>query len=345
MTFQQSPSEKKEQVSSVSKEDFAKSLMSLEGLKLVDDLIKLKFQTQAPILNDVSKYLFTLGGKKIRPALCFMVARCFSLSEKNQSLVDIATGIELIHMATLLHDDIIDKSQFRRGAPSALVKYGMDATLIAGDFLLTRAFALCARLDSTLIDATETACIELTEGESLELPLYKKVPSREEMYEVSRKKTASLFRLATFSAAHIANLSNEEKNHVALFGEHLGIAFQILDDILDVVSDKVTLGKEPGSDIQERKPSFVNCAWLNSNDKEASDILLSDHTIDEDIIQKLIAKLKDSKVVAQVRDLARIELAKAQQHLEVANSSSKCFNIHEFENLKTVIDYTVSRLQ
>ena len=252
-------------------------ISNLSGLTEVEQLIRQKLQSEVQQLTDIPTYLLELGGKRIRPALTFLIASVFGLKKPTQELIDIATGIELIHMATLLHDDIIDKAPIRRGKPSSIVTHGQSATLLAGDFLFIRAFSLCAHLDRFIIDATEQACIELTEGE-LEEELFSWAPfnfdqAKEKSLIIAKKKTGSLFALACSSGAFYAGLSPELSTKLSEFGYELGIAFQIIDDILDVVSDEQTLGKQPGADIRERAPSFVNVSWRQTDSQLSVELL------------------------------------------------------------------------
>jgi hypothetical protein len=150
---------------------------AVPGLTEVEAIIRSKFESEAPQLSKVSAYLFELGGKRIRPMIALSLGQALGVnldSQKGEQLKTIAAGIELIHLATLLHDDIIDKAPMRRHKPSAYVTYGSDDTLIAGDFLLSRAFGLCSTLPKDIVLETERACVELTEGEILEIPLYRK---------------------------------------------------------------------------------------------------------------------------------------------------------------------------
>jgi octaprenyl-diphosphate synthase len=237
-------------------------IAGLPGMEAVETVIRSKLVSDAPLLEEIPAYLLELGGKRMRPVLTLLVARALGQQTPAPALIDVAAGIELIHMATLLHDDIIDNSDMRRHKASPLNRFGQSETLLAGDFLLVRAFSLCARLDAAIIDATERACIHLTEGEILEVPLYATQHSRETALTIADKKTAALFELAAYSAAHIATANPTVTSSMAAFGQALGIAFQILDDILDVTSDADLLGKPSGTDIRERKPSIVNILLL-----------------------------------------------------------------------------------
>jgi geranylgeranyl pyrophosphate synthase len=262
----------------------------------------------------------------------------------NDRLLDVSAGIELIHMATLLHDDIVDQSPVRRHKPSPFAVYGTSATLLSGDFLLTRAFGLCARLDRTIIEATEQACIELVEGETLETPLTAQQHSVDSSITIARRKTAALFRLAAFSAAHLCGVDDRTKDACARFGEALGVAFQIIDDILDVISDQATLGKQPGLDILERKPSIVNVLWLESGDPRAQRLLTPPGEIrdEQGFASAAIAHLRDSAVIASAKRLATTYAEDARsQLLEGLRSSGPT---PAGSALSAVIDFALERM-
>ncbi len=167
------------------------------NLQRVEAQIRETFRSDAETLTKISEYLLALGGKRIRPLLAIVSGRLFGMDTPSSELVAAAAGIELIHMATLLHDDIIDQSPTRRSRDSAYRAFGLPNSLITGDFLLARAFGLCAHLYTFVIEATERACVELTEGEILEGHLGSGTAvSLEDYLGVVKRKTASLFALA-----------------------------------------------------------------------------------------------------------------------------------------------------
>lgn len=296
---------------------FKALLLLVPEIRDVEDLVRSKFISESKPLSDIPQYLFNLGGKRIRPLLALLLGKALKLSPIPQPLIEISAGIELIHLATLLHDDIIDKSQKRRNATSPYAAFGISPTLLSGDFLLVRAFSLCAHLDPYIIEKTEIACIELTEGEIDEIPLSEQQATLAMSLEISRKKTASLFRLAAESAGFIAGLSQERIAHLSAFGERLGVSFQVLDDILDVTSSDDVLGKPVGTDIREKKPTAVNTLWLESGDP-ASEILLSPETPGDNDIQKALTHLRTSKIIKETKKVAHHELTTATQELSHA---------------------------
>jgi geranylgeranyl pyrophosphate synthase len=346
------------------KTSFQKSLASLDSLREVEGLIAEKLSSDSSVLESVSRYLFELGGKRIRPALCLLLGHAFipNNSPQSQQLVQVAAGIELIHMATLLHDDIIDKSPLRRHKTSPYIQYGLPASLLAGDFLLTRAFRLCANLDDFIIEQTELACIELTEGEVSETPLYQESHSAQSSLEIARKKTASLFRLASVAAGHLSIIASDRQQQASLliplferFGENLGVAFQILDDILDVAASEEELGKPAGIDIHERKPSIVNVLWLQSDDAFAAGLKSpapaetdsKGMALETAFVQESIVRLRDSNVLQQCRHLAETYAKEAENALlEIASCLPKT-NQTDFaiSALQTIIQYALARSQ
>ncbi|RMG43009.1 MAG: polyprenyl synthetase family protein [Candidatus Dadabacteria bacterium] len=325
--------------------DLRKIISDISGLSEAEEIIRSSLISEAELLCEVPSYLFKLGGKRIRPVLTLLVARALKINTPPRPLLEVSAGIELIHMATLLHDDIIDNSKKRRNSESPYKRYGLASTLLSGDFLLVRAFSLCANLDKEIIAATEKACVELTEGEILETPLFSEQHSLESYLTIARKKTASLFRLAAFSGAH---LSTGNQNLVRLFsefGEQIGIAFQMLDDILDVVSDENLLGKERGIDLQESKPSLVNVLWLNSGDPLATELLKKPDQRPANFKELAIAAIENSRVIEQARRYALDYADRASKTIEkISERYSEETEAAELFKLLALVNFTVSRL-
>ena len=290
---------------------------------------------------EIPAHLLSLGGKRIRPALTFMMAELFNQTESTTELLDIAAGVELIHMATLLHDDIIDEAPTRRGQQSALSKYGLSATLLAGNFLFVRAFGRCARLPNFIIKQTEDTCVALTEGELLE---ENGDFSTQNSIIIGERKTGSLFGLAALSGTFVGTHSEELSLIAKAFGTALGVAFQISDDILDVTSTSDVLGKEPGTDIKEKKPSLVNTLWLESGSPLAKKLLINSNEPSLSEISSALKELKDSNIL----DLARAEGAK---QIEIAKNSlqllgkSRPTNDSILSKLMGLCDFALHRLK
>jgi geranylgeranyl pyrophosphate synthase len=295
-------------------------------------------------MAEIPGYLLSLGGKRIRPALTLLC--CQSLgAEASDRVIEVAAGIELIHMATLLHDDIIDNAPLRRRKPSPLSRFGLPNTLLSGDFLLVRAFGLCALLGEQVVRATEEACIELVEGETLESSLLVDSHNLESSLDIAKKKTASLFRLGAFCAAHLVGAEESRCRRFANFGEKLGIAFQILDDVLDIAADEAELGKRPGTDLLERKPSLVNVLWLASGDPAARQLLTPPGADEERFVSESIARLRKSDVLSEARKLARSFADFAQSELMAALDGWPKTDHNVVQDLLRLVDFTLSRME
>jgi geranylgeranyl pyrophosphate synthase len=305
-------------------------------------------------MREIPEYLLSLGGKRIRPAITLLCAKAIAEGTSQiqtprplaNDILSVAAGIELIHMATLMHDDIIDQSPVRRHRESPYAKFGTPLTLLSGDFLLTRAFGLCARLDDTIIAATEQACIELVEGEALETPLDTEVHTLESSLKIAHRKTASLFRLAAFSAGHLSGASIESLEALSEFGESLGVAFQIIDDVLDVTSSEEVLGKQPGLDIIERKPSIVNVLWLASGDQMAQRLRNRPILGGEIEYAKIsLQQLKLSPYLEQAKTLARSYSARSIEALNRAIPAQQVREEPAAQALYAVVDFALERLK
>ncbi len=341
------------------KSSFSAILDSLTELKDIENTIKSVLNSEAPLIEEISTYLLALGGKRIRPVIALLSAKTLGMAapfnsySQGKQLLDVSAGIELIHMATLLHDDIIDKSPLRRHKTSPYAKYGTDSTLLAGDFLLIRAFALCGKLDRFIIDATESACVALTEGEILETNLTQTKHSLDSCINIARKKTAALFHLAAKSAAYLSGNKDEVVDAMCDFGEKLGIAFQMVDDILDITSPQDLLGKPSGQDLRERKPSLVNVLWLKS-ESPLSKRLLSPASNDEDhFVLEAVKELTRSSIVAEAKQIALRFANDAQSCLRKAyefslQNSPQDSHQHRTANynlLLSIIDYVLERMR
>jgi geranylgeranyl pyrophosphate synthase len=310
-------------------------------LNLIEQKIISRLGSDAELLTKIPQYLLKQGGKRIRPLLCILSAKLFNQKAPPEEIIDVASGIELIHMATLLHDDIIDQSPTRRHQDSAYRRFGLGPSLLAGDFLLVRAFGLCAHLGSYVVVETEKACVELTEGEVLETKLTASNRIQFDEYErIVRKKTASLFALAMKLGAYLTNAKQEDILHVTEFGVKAGIAFQIIDDILDITADENLLGKPAGTDLRQRTPSLINVLWLESGDPRALDFFSKEHITEADTLNAL-SFLKTSEILLEARSMAKNYANKAISSLTHLDSNAVCKTTKN--QLHSIVAYTLNR--
>ena len=231
-----------------------------------DDLVRVETRLATELgsreerLQAIAGHLVGAGGKRVRPTvvlLVFHAAAANGTLARRDDAIEAAVALELIHSATLLHDDIIDGGETRRGRPSALRAYGLADTLVAGDFLFSRAFALCARFEPEVIRWAAEACISLTEGEVMQGRFRRNVEVTPADYdEIIQRKTASLFDAGARTAAHLAGASPDVVEAMAACGRHVGLAFQLSDDLLDVEGHTAVTGKPRGIDLRDGNPSL-----------------------------------------------------------------------------------------
>ena len=230
--------------------------LAAEHLKAVDEVIEARLQSDVPAINHVSHYIVNSGGKRLRPLLVVVSAR--ALGEQTARCNEVAAVVELIHTATLLHDDVVDGSELRRGQATANALFGNGTSVLVGDFLYSRAIQIAVQVGSMPImkimaDTTNV----ITEGEVLQLSNCNDPDTTEERYlRVIRAKTAKLFEAAARAGAVIARASPSAERAMARFGHHLGTAYQLIDDVLDYRGSADQIGKNVGDDLAEGKPTL-----------------------------------------------------------------------------------------
>jgi octaprenyl-diphosphate synthase len=207
-------------------------------------------------LTEIGRYLIGAGGKRVRPMVAMAVFRACG-GEDPRDMIDVAVALELIHSATLLHDDIIDGGEVRRGRPSAYVRFGPADTLVAGDFLFSKAFHLCGRFEEKIVGWAAEACIALTEGEIMQGRFRRNREATVEDYrEIIFRKTACIFQQGARVAAYLAGAPPATVDALARCGRSIGMAFQVVDDLLDVVGATERTGKPVGIDVRDGNPSL-----------------------------------------------------------------------------------------
>ena len=236
----------------------------------VNALIIEQLHSQVALVENIGHYIVDGGGKRLRPLLVLLVAKSLGYSDKLH--INMATIVEFIHTATLLHDDVVDISAMRRGRPTANAEFGNASSVLVGDFLYSRAFQMLValgdmRIMSVMADTTNI----IAEGEVLQLVHAGDATTNEARYRrVIACKTAQLFEAAAHCGALIAGSDTETCLELARYGHHLGMAFQLIDDVLDYSGDSAELGKNIGDDLAEGKPTLPLIYTLlhgNADDK------------------------------------------------------------------------------
>jgi octaprenyl-diphosphate synthase len=290
-----------------------------EMLELVEARLTERLQSREPLLTEISTHLIGSGGKRVRPAVTLLIYRACGGHDLGD-IVDVATALELIHSATLLHDDIIDGSEVRRGTDSALRKYGLANTLVTGDFVFSRAFQLCARFDEELIEWAAEACIALTEGETMQARFRRNPAVTVEDYlEIITRKTASLFQQGARTAARLAGAPRPLVEAMASCGLNVGMTFQIVDDLLDVVGAEARLGKPIGIDLRDGNPSLPIVLAIRQDREVARTFQDAAPTAAE--IDAGLRRIRRSGVLTEVRNLAAQYGTRALQDLAALPAS------------------------
>ncbi len=306
-----------------------------EELELVERRLAELLRSREASLTDIASYLIGAGGKRVRPAVTLLVFRACG-GDDVADIVDVAVALELIHSASLLHDDIIDGSDFRRGRDSARLKYGVAETLVTGDFLFSRAFQICGRFEEKLINWAAEACISLTEGEIMQ-GRFRRNPAvtYADYKEIITRKTASLFEQGARTAAYLAQATDDAVEAMARCGLHVGLTFQMVDDLLDLTAAEAEIGKPAGIDVQEGNPSLPIVLAI-SDDLEIRRMFERPSLTDAEV-SALVGRLRRSPAIAHGYRLASEHAAQARDALLILPDSAYR------QNLLSLIEHLVGR--
>ncbi|MBN3195341.1 octaprenyl diphosphate synthase [Pectobacterium versatile] len=230
--------------------------LTTQDMAAVNNVILEQLNSDVVLINQLGHYIISGGGKRIRPMIAVLAAR--ALDYNGDKHVTVAALIEFIHTATLLHDDVVDESDMRRGKATANAAFGNAASVLVGDFIYTRAFQMMTSLESLRVLALMSEAVNvIAEGEVLQLMNCNDPDITEESYmRVIYSKTARLFEAAAQSSAILAGATPEQEKALQDYGRYLGTAFQLIDDLLDYSADGKTLGKNTGDDLNEGKPTL-----------------------------------------------------------------------------------------
>ncbi|HAH86496.1 MAG: polyprenyl synthetase family protein [Armatimonadota bacterium] len=226
-----------------------------EPLRAVEDVVHAQLHSSVKMVVDVSNHLFAAGGKRLRPSLVLLSAQACNPASGRARLIDVAASAELIHMATLMHDDVIDKADSRRGRSTANSRWGNHVSVLSGDYILARAFSLLSKNgDMKIMQVLSRATSAMVEGEIRQMEANGNTQELIAAYEtIIRNKTAEFVSACCTIGAVVAEASKEYERALELFGENCGMAFQVTDDLLDLTGDPAKTGKPIGGDIREGK--------------------------------------------------------------------------------------------
>ena len=311
----------------------------VDEMNLFENKFKKSLKTTVPLLDKIMHYIIKRKGKQMRPMFVFLCAKLFG--ETKESAYTAASLIELLHTATLVHDDVIDESNFRRGVFSINALWKNKISVLVGDFLLSRGLLLAVEKNEfELLKIVSHAVKDMSEGELLQIEKTRKLNITEEVYfEIIKKKTATLISACCAAGASSSQTSSENISQMKIFGEKVGIAFQIKDDLFDYTQSPL-IGKPTGLDIREKKMTLPLIYTLNQvNKKEKSFII---NTIKNDS--------KNSKKVEQIINLVKenkgVEFAENKMN-EYYSESIKIlekFDDNEAkDSLKKLVEFVVKR--
>lgn len=313
---------------------------SLAGTDMaaVDALIRTRLASDVVLINQIAEHIIGGGGKRLRPMLVLLAAH--AANYRGNDHVVLAAVVEFIHTATLLHDDVVDESDLRRGRETANTLWGNAASVLVGDFLYSRAFQMMVEADDMrvmrlLADTTN----QIAEGEVLQLLNIHNPNIDEAAYlRVIERKTAVLFSAATRLGGLLANLPAAQQRALADYGLNLGFAFQIADDVLDYVADAGTLGKNIGDDLGEGKATLpLIYAIEQAAPAQAASLRRAIETGGLDRLDNIIAAIHDSGAIARVRK-------KAQEYADAAKAAlSTLPHSRAREALIVLADYALQR--
>ena len=277
-------------------------------MQAVDAVIRTSLYSEVTLINTIGEHIIESGGKRLRPALVLISSGLFDDIKAPQH--ELAAIIEFIHTATLLHDDVVDESAMRRGKSTANHLFGNAASVLVGDFLYSRAFQMMVKLQNMrVMEILSAATNIISEGEVLQLLSVHNAEVSEQAYlKVIHFKTAKLFEAAARLGAVLNKASIQDENALAHFGMHLGTAFQLIDDVLDLSGDVNQIGKNLGDDLSEGKPTLpLLIAMHRGSATEAATIRKAIQQGGLDELPAVLAAVEATDAINYVRNLAENE--------------------------------------
>ncbi|MBD2563488.1 solanesyl diphosphate synthase [Nostoc sp. UIC 10607] len=308
-------------------------------LRLLADNLKQLVGNRHPILFAAAEHLFGAGGKRIRPAIVLLISRATMLDQditpRHRRLAEIT---EMIHTASLVHDDVVDESDVRRGVPTVHSLFGNRIAILAGDFLFAQSSWYLANLDNLeVVKLLSEVIMDLATGEIQQgLNRFDAGISIETYLQKSYYKTASLIANSSKAAGLLSEVSRETVEHMYSYGRHFGIAFQIVDDILDFTSTTDTLGKPVGSDL--KSGNLTAPVLFALAEKPSLEVLIDREFAQEGDLEQALELIQDSQGIQQARELAAHHAKLAIEHLAVLPPSES------HQALINIAEYTLSRL-
>jgi octaprenyl-diphosphate synthase len=307
-------------------------------MRAVDGVIRARLGSEVVLIRQVAEYIIGGGGKRLRPMLLLLSAGAFGYGGPHRH--ELAAVVEFIHTATLLHDDVVDESELRRGRATANAFFGNSAAVLVGDFVYSRAFQMMVEVDSVrvlrvLADATNV----IAEGEVMQLANCHNPDIEEQGYlQVIRCKTAKLFEAATRLGAILGAAPRSQEDAIAEYGTHLGTAFQLIDDVLDYSGEQAAIGKNVGDDLAEGKPTLPLIYAIKHGSVQQAQLVR--HAVEQGGRGDLAA------VVDTIRSTGALDYARAQAQREsraACDALAPLPHSRQREYLLQLADFAVTR--
>ena len=309
-------------------------------LRAIEDEISAALDSPVPLIREMGGYIAGAGGKRLRPILLLLSARMAGY--RGPRAPRLGCAVELLHTATLIHDDVVDQAPRRRGRPSANCQWGNDASILVGDHLYAKSFAMLVRdNDRAVMETLARATVSMTEAEVFQLELKRNGHATEADYlRIITQKTASFISACCRIGGVLGQAPPEQVEALARYGLDVGVAFQMSDDSLDFVADQARLGKAIGADLREGKRTLPLIATLERGspaDRERIQSLLARHELDGD-------KVEEIRHLVMKYDSVRYALGRARDYARQAKDDLAPFSpSEELETLSLIADYVVDR--
>jgi geranylgeranyl diphosphate synthase type I len=323
-------------------------IMSLNSIKktakTVNSFLLSRLEGSPSQLYDAASHLIEHGGKRLRP---FMVIKsCEILGGTTKQALSAAAAVEMIHNFTLVHDDIMDNDEMRHGVPTVHTKFGIPVGILAGDVLFSKAFetishGLPEKISLALVSKLAHACVDVCEGQILDISMAEsqKIPSEAQYIKMIEKKTSALFEVSCAMGAICANTKRKDVENLSSFGKNLGIAFQIVDDLIGIIGDPKITKKPVGNDIREGKKSLPILLAINKASGEKKKKILEvfgNPSVSKGDIESVVKTIGSMGIENIVRK-------KAIQHSNAAKKSLSSYEGSAKKDLVSLLDFVVER--
>ena len=309
-------------------------------LTATNQLIQQRLRSDVVLINQIGSYIINSGGKRLRPVIALLSAR--AMGYEGEQHVQLASIIEFIHTATLLHDDVVDASDLRRGNDTANALWGNPASVLVGDFLYSRSFEMMVEIgEMRVLDILAGATNTIAEGEVMQLINCQDPDTTEAAYlNVIHCKTAKLFEAASQLGALVTGASEEHQQQMAKYGRHLGTAFQLKDDVLDYSSTPEEIGKNIGDDLAEGKPTLPLIYAMRVGSKEQTKIIRDaiEHA-GKDNIDEVTKAIVATGAITYTNQVAKAEALLAMDALKVLPDSPYKKAMHDLANFSVTRSY------